>query len=125
MSLVDNVFKNIPAPLLNEWGSDITYIKAATTETYNPTTGTISGTETSVTIKAVITKLNPKEFRGQYQTTDIKVLIGNAELGDYYPNVRDRIEYDESGNTRVGRIIDVDSYRGDFAIFHSLVVRPQ
>ena len=125
MSLVDNVFKEIPAPLLTQWGTDITYIKAATTETYNPTTGTISGTETNVTVKAVITKLNPKEFRGQYQTTDIKVLLGNAELGDYYPNVRDRIEYDESGNTRVGRIIDVDTYRGDTAIFHSLIVRPQ
>jgi len=125
MSLIDDVFKGIPAPLLSKWGQDLTYVKAATTETYDPATGTISGSETNVTVKGIITKLNPKEFRGQYQTTDIKVIIGNSELGDYYPNVRDRLEYSEAGSTRVGRIIDVDIYRGEQAILHILIVRPQ
>lgn len=125
MSLVDDVFKKIPAPLLTKWGSDLTYVKAATTETYDPSTGTISGSETTVTVKGIITVLNPKEFRGQYQTTDIKIIIGNSELGNYYPNVRDRVRYTEAGSTREGRIIDVETYRGDQAILHSLVVRPQ
>ena len=125
MSLVDDVFRDIPAPLLTTWGQDLTYVKAATTETYDPSTGTISGTETNVTVKGIITKLNPKEFRGQYQTTDIKIIIGNSELGNYYPNVRDRIEYTEAGSTRVGRIIDVDTYRGEQAVLHNLIVRPQ
>ena len=125
MSLVDDVFKDIPAPLLTKWGQDLTYVKAATTETYDPATGTISGSETSVTVKGIITKLTPKEFRGQFQTTDIKIIIGNAELGNYFPNIRDRIEYDEGGTTRVARIIDVDTYRGEQAILHNIVARPQ
>ena len=125
MSLVDDVFKEIPAPLLTKWGQDLTYVKAATTETYDPATGTISGSETNVTVKGIITKLTPKEFRGQFQTTDIKIIIGNAELGNYFPNIRDRIEYDEGGTTRVARIIDVDTYRGEQAILHNIVARPQ
>ena len=125
MALIDDVFGGIPASLLNDWGYDMTYVKAATTETYNATTGTISGTETSVTVKGLISRLDPKEFRGEAQTTDMKVIIGNAELNDYYPNVRDRLRYTEAGQTREGRIIDVESFRGDSAILHNLIVRPQ
>jgi|TARA_Y100000033_G_scaffold34705_1_gene33393 hypothetical protein len=125
MALIDDVFGGVPASLLNDWGYDMTYVKAATTETYNATTGTISGTETSVTVKGLISKLDPKEFRGEAQTTDMKVIIGNAELNDYYPNVRDRLRYTEAGETREGRIIDVESFRGDSAILHNLIVRPQ
>lgn len=125
MALIDDVFGSVPASLLNDWGYDMTYVKAATTETYNATTGTISGTETSVTVKGLISKLDPKEFRGEAQTTDMKVIIGNAELNDYYPNVRDRLRYTEAGQTREGRIIDVESFRGDSAILHNLIVRPQ
>jgi len=52
-------------------------------------------------------------------------VIGNAELGDYYPNIRDTIQYTEAGTTKTGRIIDVKTYRGDQPILHSLLVRPQ
>ena len=116
MALIDDVFGGIPASLLNDWGYDMTYVKAAATETYNAATGTVSGTETSVTVKGLIMKLDPKEFRGEFQTTDVKVVIGNAELGDYYPNVRDRLRFTEAGETKEGRIVDVESFRGDSAI---------
>jgi hypothetical protein len=125
MALIDDVFGQIPTTLLNQWGLDMTYVKAATSEVYDPATGTISGTETSVALKGVILKLNPKELNGNYQTNDIKVIIGNDELGNYYPNVRDRVRYTEAGSTREGRIVDVESYRGDDAIMHNLILRPQ
>jgi hypothetical protein len=125
MALIDDVFSQIPTRLLKQWGLDMTYVKAATSEAYDPATGTISGTETSVALKGVILKLNPKEFNGDYQTNDIKVIIGNDELGNYYPNVRDRVRYTEAGSTREGRIVDVESYRGDNAIMHNLILRPQ
>jgi hypothetical protein len=128
VALIDDVFDvfgQIPTGLLKQWGLDMTYVKAATSEVYDPATGTISGTETSVALKGVILKLNPKELNGDYQTNDIKVIIGNDELGDYYPNVRDRVRYTEAGSTREGRIVDVESYRGDNAIMHNLILRPQ
>ena len=125
MALIDDVFGQIPTTLLKQWGLDMTYVKAATSEVYDPATGTISGTETSVELKGVILRLNPKELNGDYQTNDIKVIIGNNELGNYYPNVRDRVRYTEAGSTREGRIVDVESYRGDDAIMHNLILRPQ
>ena len=125
MALNDDVYAQIPTTLLKQWGLDKTNVKAATSEVYDPATGTISGTETSVELKGVILRLNPKELNGDYQTNDIKVIIGNDELGNYYPNVRDRVRYTEAGSTREGRIVDVESYRGDDAIMHNLILRPQ
>lgn len=124
MSLIDTVFAAIPAPLLADWGYNLTYIKQ-TAASYNSTTGTLTNTNTNITVKGVITKANPEEFEGYYQTNDLKVIIGNAELGDYYPNIRDTVQYAEAGTTKTGRIISVKTYRGDQPIMHVLLVRPQ
>jgi len=124
MSLIDTVFAAIPASILGDWGQNLAYIKQ-TTATYNSSTGTVTSSNTNITIRAVISRANPEEFEGYYQTNDLKVVIGNAELGDYYPNIRDTIQYTEAGTTKTGRIIDVKTYRGDQPILHSLLVRPQ
>jgi hypothetical protein len=125
MALIDDIFQPIPASLLADFGQNVTYIKAGTTETYNPATGAITSTETSTTVRAFIGKIEPKEFDGFYQTTDLKVTIGTDELGTYYPTIRDRIQYTEAGTTKVGRIIDINTYRGDNPVLHTLIVRPQ
>lgn len=125
MALIDDIFQPIPASILADFGQNVTYIKAGTTETYNPATGAITSTETSTTVRAFIGKLEPKELDGFYQTTDLKFTIGTIELGTYYPTVRDRIQYTEAGVTKVGRIIDINTYRGDSPVLHTLIVRPQ
>jgi len=124
MSLIDTVFAAIPAPLLADWGYNFTYVKQ-TASTYNSTTGSLSNTNTNVTVRGVITQANPEEFEGFYQTNDLKIIIGNAELGNYYPNIRDTIQYTEAGTTRTARIINVKTYRGDSPIMHVLLARPQ
>lgn len=125
MSLIDTTFAPIPGPLLSDWGSNITYIKSAETETYNPTTGQVYGAETSVTVRAIITQVNPEEFDSTYQTTDLKLIIGNTELGAYTPSIRDRIEYTENSTTKTARIINTKTIRGDSPIYHTLIARPQ
>lgn len=125
MSRIDTTFAPIPGPLLTAWGTDVTYIKSAETETYSPTTGTVSGAETSVTVRAIITQVNPEELDGTYQTTDLKLIIGNVELAAYVPSIRDRIEYTENGNTKTARIINTKTVRGDTPIYHTLIARPQ
>lgn len=125
MSLIDTTFAPIPGPLLSDWGSDITYIKSAATETYNPTTGQVYGAETSVTVRAIITQVNPEEFDSTYQTTDLKLIIGSTELGAYIPSIRDRIEYTENSTTKTARIINTKTIRGDSPIYHTLIARPQ
>jgi hypothetical protein len=125
MSQIDTVFQSIPAPLLKDWGQTITYIKTSTPRTYDPTTGNVTGADTNVTVKGVITRVNPRESEGLYQTTDLKVIIGTAELGTYYPTDADRIQYLQAGVTREAKIIAITSYRGDNPVLHTLIARPQ
>jgi len=125
MSLIDDTFASIPAGILADWGQTITYIKTTTPRTYDPTTGNVTGADTNVTLKGVITRLTPRESEGLYQTTDLKVIIGNSELGTYYPTEADRIQYTQAGVTREAKIIAITSYRGDNPVLHTLIARPQ
>lgn len=125
MGLVDTTFSAIPASVLNDWGQTITYVKTSQTKTYNPTTGTVSGADVSVTVKGLITRVSPRESEGLYQSTDLKVIIGAAELGTYYPTEADRIQYTQAGVTREAKIITITTYRGDNPVMHSLIARPQ
>jgi len=125
MGLIDDVFAPIPTSVLNDWGQAITYIKTSTPRTYNPTTGAVTGADTTVSVKAVITRVNPRESEGLYQTTDLKVIIGTSELGTYYPTEADRIQYTQDGATREAKIIAITSYRGDNPVMHTLIARPQ
>lgn len=125
MSLVDSTFAAIPAQLLADWGQNVTYLKANVSPTYNTTTGEVSGADTSLTVRALIFQAKPEEFESFYQTNDLKVIIGNAELGAYSPSIRDRIQYIENGETRTARIISCKTSRGENPIVHTILVRPQ
>jgi len=125
MSLVDSTFAAIPAQLLADWGQNVTYLKANTSPTYNATTGQVTGADTSLTVRALIFQANPEEFEGFYQTNDLKVIIGNAELEQYVPSIRDRIQYTENSVTKTGRIISCKTSRGENPIVHTILLRPQ
>lgn len=125
MGLIDTTFASIPTSLLADWGQDLTYIKTTTPRTYDPTTGDVTGADTSVTVRGVILRLTPRESEGLYQNTDVKVIIGSSELGTYYPTEADRIQYTQDSVTREAKIINIATYRGDNPVMHVLIVRPQ
>jgi len=125
MAAIDNIFGAIPAQVLSQFGQDITYIKTTTPRTYNPTTGAVTGSDTNVTVKGIISQINSSENEGVYQTSDLSVLIGASELGNYYPTQADRIQYTQAGSTVQAKIISIKTYRGDQPVYHSLVVRVQ
>ena len=125
MAAIDDIFGSIPAQVLSQFGQDITYVKTTTPRTYNPTTGAVTGSDTNVTVKGIISVVNSSQEEGVYQGTSVKVLIGAEELGDYYPTQADRIQYTQAGSTVEGKIISVRTYRGDQPVYHSLVVRVQ
>tara|TARA_B100001142_G_scaffold301618_1_gene327387 strand:- start:64 stop:441 length:378 start_codon:yes stop_codon:yes gene_type:complete len=125
MGLVDTTFAAIPKDILDEWGQDITYIKTSTPRTYTPSTGAVTGADTTVALKGLILRVTPAESEGLYQTTDLKIIIGNDELGSYYPTQADRVQYEQAGVTREAKIINVTTYRGDSPVLHTLFVRPQ
>lgn len=125
MARIDDIFSGITKTVMTDWGQDITYIKTSTPSTYNPVTGAVFQSETEVTVRAVITNINPKEYDGLYQTTDLKVLFGADELGDYYPTQADRIQYTQASETREAKLVDIVSQRGTNAILHTVIARPQ
>ena len=125
MAAIDNIFGAIPAQVLSQFGQDLTYIKTTTPRTYNPTSGAVTGSDTNVTVKGIISVVNSNENEGVYQTSDLSVLIGAEELGNYYPTQADRIQYTQAGSTVEGKIISVKTYRGDEPVYHSLSVRIQ
>ena len=125
MGRIDTTFAPLPTSILADWGQDITYIKTSTPRTYDPTTGAVSGADTNVSVKAVILRVNPRESEGLYQSTDLKVIIGTAELGTYFPTEADRIQYTQDGATREAKIIAITSYRGTNPVMHTLIARPQ
>ena len=125
MAAIDDIFGSIPAQVLSQFGQDITYIKTLTPRNYNPTTGAVIGSDTNVTVKGVISQVNSSESEGVLQGTNVTVLIGASELGDYYPTQADRIQYTQTGSTIEAKIISIRTYRGDQPVYHSLVVRPQ
>ena len=125
MSRIDDTFGPIPASLLNEWGQDITYIKTSGNRSYNPTTGEVLGFDACVTTKAIILQISPREAEGLYQTTDLKVVIGTAELGTHFPSQEDRIQYTQDGVTREAKIIAITTYRGTNPVLHTFIARPQ
>ena len=125
MAKIDDVFGNVPASVLNTWGQTLTFVKTTTPRTYNPTTGAVTGSDTNVSVKGVILNINSSEDEGLYQTTDLKIVIGASELGDYYATEADRVQYAQAGATKEGKIINIQTARGDKPIFHTLIVRPQ
>ena len=125
MAAIDDIFKSIPTQVLSQFGQTLTYVKTTTPRTYNPTTGAVTGSDTTVSVKGIISQINSNENEGVYQTSDLNVLIGAEELGDYYPTQADRIQYTQAGSTVEGKIISVRTYRGDKPVYHSLSVRIQ
>ena len=125
MAKIDDVFGSLPASILNTWGQTLTFVKSTTPKTYNPTTGGVTGADTNVSVKGVILEINSNEDEGLYQTTDLKIVIGASELGDYYPTEADRVQYPQAGATREAKIINIKTARGDKPVFHTLIVRPQ
>lgn len=125
MALIDDTFGAIPAQLLADWGQDFTYIKTVTPRTYDPATGDVTGADTTVTVKGIITRIDASEAQGLYQSSDLKIIIGSEELGTHYPTQADRIQYPQAGVTREAKIIDILTYRGDDPVYHTLIVRPQ
>ena len=125
MAAIDDIFKSIPTQVLSQFGQDITYVKTTTPRTYNPTSGAVTGSDTSVSVKGIISQINSSENEGVYQSSDLSIFIGAEELGDYYPTQADRIQYTQAGSTVEAKIISIRTYRGDQPVYHSLVVRPQ
>ena len=124
MSLVDDIFSSIPAPLINQFGIDATYIKLSQNQTYNPETGVVSGYSQEISVKIFPYTPDRSDLGGApYENVGVKILLSTQELGSYYPQKGDSIRYQETGASRTAIITGVDSNRGDNPILHMIVAR--
>ncbi|MCE2839197.1 MAG: hypothetical protein LW834_19975 [Cyanobium sp. 49614_E6] len=125
MSRVDTVFGPIPGPMIQEWGLDATFVTSGAPGTYDPATGKILDTSTRTPVKVVITKINPQEYQGLYQATDVKIFIDPAQLGGHYITTADSFEYQQAGTTIHAKVINPVTFRGDNPVLFACVARPQ
>ena len=125
MSRVDTVFGPIPGPLIHEWGLPMVFVRNTGPGVYDSSTGDVTPVETRLNVVAVITKVNPKEYGGVYQATDLKILIDPGQLGGLDVTTQDRWEYTEGTTTRTAKVIDITAYHGDNPVFFSCIARPQ
>jgi len=124
MSLVDDIFSSIPAPLINQFGIDATYIKLSQNQTYNPETGVVSGYSQEISVKIFPYTPGGDDLAGvKFEQTGVKILLSTQELGSYYPQKGDSIRYQETGVSRTAIIAGVESSRGDNPILHMIVAR--
>lgn len=123
MSLVDDIFSSIPAPLIDQFGVNATYIKASQNQTYNPETGKVSGATTEIAMKVVISELKNKERESIGNGSYVKIIFSASALSTYYPRTTDSIRYSEGAVSRTAKIVEVVPYRGDNPIMHSVVAR--
>ena len=124
MALVDDIFGSIPAPLINQFGIDATYIKLSQNQTYNPETGVVSGYSQEISVKIFVYTPGRADLGGApYENVGVKILLSTQELGSYYPQKGDSIRYQEAGASRTAIITGVESNRGDNPILHMIVAR--
>ncbi len=67
MALIDDIFKAIPLDILTDFGYDITLVKTVTPRTYDPSTGAVTGADTTVVTKGFIGSVSSREAEGLYQ----------------------------------------------------------
>lgn len=121
MSLVDDVFGSLPAPLIDQWGIPAIYIKASQHQNYDPESGTVLGVNTEIPVRVLITKIELKQCEGLYQQRMVKIMIAASYFDGYYPKSTDSIRYTEDGVQRTAKICDQKQYRGDNPIMHILI----
>ena len=125
MSKVDDVFRPIPVTLLNEWGFQAVFVEVTGNSNYDPSTGDITPAETRWDVQIVIDNLEPEERQGQQQTGDWLIYVKPEDIDDHYITTRDRFEIPEGSGTRVMKVVDVLTYRGERPVFYECVCRSQ
>lgn len=125
MSRVDTTFGTIAPRLVSSWSmSGVVFVRNGV-PSYDTTTGEITQDETRIPLKAVITKLTPKEYEGLYQKNDVKIIPDPTPLGEEPITESDWFEYPENGRTVRAKVIEPRWYRGDKPVAFIVIARPQ
>ena len=109
-SLLKNVAKQVVSQLGDSLDTTIIYTRKLSTS-YNTSTGAVTTSDTSYTIKVPVEFIQSTEETG-YQENVARIFITHDLIGDSQPLLSDEITLTFSGSTRVAKITDVRTLRG-------------
>ena len=109
-SLLKNVAKQVVSQLGDSLDTTIVYTRQASAS-YNTSTGAVTTSDTSYTIKVPVEFIQSSEETG-FQENIARVFITPDLIGDSQPLLSDEITLTFSGSTRVAKITDVRTLRG-------------
>ena len=122
---LDNLFKNVAKSVVSQLGvsldHSITYTKKAS-PSYNTSTGVLTTTDTSYSIKVPISFIKSEEETGQ-EMRQAKLYITPDQIGDNQADLDDEITLSFGGSNRVAQIVDIDTKRGGQVYLFSILVR--
>jgi len=109
-SLLKNVAKQVVSELGDSLDTTIIYTRKLSTS-YNTSTGAVTTSDTSYTIKVPVEFIQSTEETG-FQENVARIFITPDLIGDSQPLLSDEITLTFSGSTRVAKITDVRTLRG-------------
>ena len=111
---LDTALKQIAKQVVSQLGDSldttIIYTRKLSTS-YNTSTGAVTTSDTSYTIKVPVEFIQSTEETG-YQENVARIFITPDLIGDSQPLLSDEITLTFSGSTRVAKITDVRTLRG-------------
>ena len=111
---LDTALKNIAKQVVSQLGDSldttITYTRKASAS-YNTSTGAVTTSDTSYTIKVPVEFIQSSEETG-FQENVARIYITPDLIGDSQPLLSDEITLTFSGSTRVAKITEVRTLRG-------------
>ena len=119
-SLLKNVAKQVVSQLGDSLDTTIVYTRQASAS-YNTSTGAVTTSDTSYTIKVPVEFIQSTEETG-YQENVARIFITPDLIGDSQPLLSDEITLTFSGSTRVAKITDVRTLRGGQEYLFRVVV---
>ena len=109
-ALLKNVAKQVVSQLGDSLDTTIVYTRQASAS-YNTSTGAVTTSDTSYTIKVPVEFVQSTEESG-YQENIARIFITPDLIGDSQPLLSDEITLTFSGSTRVAKITNVRTLRG-------------
>ena len=111
---LDTALKQIAKQVVSQLGDSldttIIYTRKLSTS-YNTSTGAVTTSDTSYTIKVPVEFIQSTEESG-YQENVARIFITPDLIGDSQPLLSDEVTLTFSGSTRVAKITDVRTLRG-------------
>jgi len=120
-SLFKDVAKSVVAQLGDSFDHSITYTKKAS-PSYNTSTGVLTTTDTSYSIKVPISFVRSEEETGQ-EMRQAKLYITPDQIGDNQADLDDEITLSFGGSNRVAQIVDIDTKKGGQVYLFIIIVR--